>query len=87
MPVPLQSGWADSAEGGGLEVLLLLQVGRACMGHLRRGVLSGVLPPIGVPIRVSGVVSRVLYMGHNQPLEALEDCLSAGLRVSQACRC
>lgn len=47
------------------------------MGHLRHGVLSGVVLPIDVPIRVNSVVSRVLYMGHNQPL----DYLSTGLRA------
>lgn len=52
------------------------------MGPPRHGVLSGVVLPIGVPIRVNSVVSRVLYMGHNQPLEALHACLSSGLRAN-----
>lgn len=51
------------------------------MGPPRHGVLSVVVLPIGVPIRVNSVVSRVLYMGHNQPLEALHACLSSGLRA------
>lgn len=50
------------------------------MGQLRHSVLSGVVLPIGVPIWVNSVVSRVLYMGHNQPLKALHDCLSTELQ-------